>query len=535
MVKPASQDFSFVYMPPEPAIAGSPAAAEAAGAAPGAAAAPPDPTLPLFLELEQQVRQDRPKEDLTLLRRAYDFAALRHGGQKRRSGEPFLIHPLEVSRILADMRMDLVCIATGLLHDVVEDTAATVAEVEKGFGKEVAHCVDGVTKLSKLDFYAPEARQAESFRKMLLAMVTDIRVMLVKLADRLHNMRTLQHLPPDKRERIARETLEIYAPIALRLGMGKLRGELEDLAFAHLDPAGYEELRAQMESKRHANEEFLAEITREVGAKLRETEVPARIEARIKRSYSVHQKLKRQHCTLDEVYDLLALRVITDSVKNCYAALGVIHNHWRPVPGRIKDFIAMPRPNLYQSLHTSVIGPHGQPFEVQIRTEEMHRLAEEGIAAHWKYKEGHKGPMMDEDRMAWLRQLVEWQRDMADSSDFLSTLKIDLYPEEVYTFTPQGKVIILPRDASPVDFAFAIHTEVGLTCTGAKVNGRLVPLKYKLRNGDIVEILTQAGHVPSRDWLALVKTSRARQKIKHWININQREKAIEVGTKLLEK
>ncbi|MBI3698511.1 MAG: bifunctional (p)ppGpp synthetase/guanosine-3',5'-bis(diphosphate) 3'-pyrophosphohydrolase [Acidobacteria bacterium] len=510
-------------MPPEPAIA-DPSTSDN-----------PSVVLERFRDLEGKVRQTRPKEDLGLLRRAFDFAAERHRLQKRKSGEPFMVHPLEVAHTLADMRMDVVSLATGLLHDVVEDTTATVAEVEKEFGKEVAHCVDGVTKLSKLDFYSPEARQAESFRKMLLAMVTDIRVIVVKLADRLHNIRTLEHLPPEKRERISRETLEIYAPIALRLGMGKIRGELEDLAFAYLDPPAFADLSLQLESKRHANEEFLEEIKKEVAAKLREAEVPAQVEGRIKRRYSIYQKLKRQHCTVDEVYDLLALRIITDSVKNCYAALGVIHNHWRPVPGRIKDFIAMPRPNLYQSLHTSVISHSGQPFEVQIRTEEMHRLAEEGIAAHWKYKEGHKGPMMDEQRMAWLRQLVEWQRDIQDPSDFLSTLKIDLYPEEAYTFTPQGKVIILPRDASPIDFAYAIHTEVGHTCVGAKVNGRIVPLKSKLRNGDIVEILTQAGHTPSRDWLSVVKTSRARNKIKHWININQREKALEIGSKLLEK
>jgi len=488
-----------------------------------------------FRELQEKAQRNRPNDNLSALERAYEFAAERHARQKRKSGEPFLIHPLEVAHILADMRMDLVCLATGLLHDVVEDTTATVAEVEKEFGPEIAQCVDGVTKLSKLDFYSPEARQAESFRKMLLAMVSDIRIMLVKLADRLHNMRTMQFLPEEKRERIARETIEIYAPIALRLGMGKVRGELEDLAFACLDPAAFQELNRQMESKRHANQEFLQEITREVVEKLKEAEVPARVEGRIKRHYSVYQKLKRQHCTLDEVYDLLALRIVTDSVKNCYAALGVIHNHWRPVPGRIKDFIAMPRPNLYQSLHTSVISSHGQPFEMQIRTEEMHRLAEEGIASHWKYKEGHKGPMVDEQRMAWLRQLVEWQRDMQDPGDFLSTLKIDLYPEEVYTFTPKGKVLALPRDASAIDFAYAIHTEVGHTCVGAKVNGRIVPLKSCLKNGDIVEILTQAGHTPSRDWLAVAKTSRARQKIKHWLNVNQREKAVEIGSKLLEK
>ena len=488
-----------------------------------------------FQELEGKVRAGRPKEDLGALRKAYEFASQRHGTQKRKSGEMFLVHPLEVAHILADMKMDSVSLATGLLHDVLEDTTATVGEVEKQFGREIAHCVDGVTKLSKLDFYSPEARQAESFRKMLLAMVSDIRVMLVKLADRLHNMRTLQFLPEEKRERIARETQEIYAPIALRLGMGKMRGELEDLAFAYLDPQSFQDLSAQMESKRDANEEFLGEITRQVAGKLAEAEVPVQVEGRIKRHYSIYQKLKRQHCTLDEVYDLLALRIITDSVKNCYAALGVIHNHWRPVPGRIKDFIAMPRPNLYQSLHTSVISHHGQPFEVQIRTEEMHRLAEEGIAAHWKYKEGHRGPMVDEQRMAWLRQLVEWQQDMPDSSDFLSTLKVDLYPEEVYAFTPKGKVIILPREASPIDFAYAIHTEIGNTCVGAKVNGRIAPLKCKLRNGDIVEILTQTGHMPSRDWLSLVKTSRARNKIKHWINITQREKAVEIGSKLLER
>ena len=356
---------------PDPAIAEQPAPPESA------------PILARFQQLEEKVRALRGGEDLALLQRAYEFAAERHGRQKRQSGELFLAHPVEVAHILADMRVDLVSVATGLLHDVVEDTTATVAEVERDFGREIGHCVDGVTKLSKLDFYSPEARQAESFRKMLLAMVSDIRIMLVKLADRLHNMRTLSFLPAEKRERIARETLEIYAPIALRLGMGKVRGELEDLAFVCLDPQAFQELSRQLESRRDANEEFLHEITHEVIAKLQEAEVPAHVEARIKRHYSIYQKLKRQHSTLSEVYDLLALRIVTDSVKNCYAALGVIHNHWRPVPGRIKDFIAMPRPNLYQSLHTSVISHHGQPFEVQIRTEEMHRLAEEGIASHW--------------------------------------------------------------------------------------------------------------------------------------------------------
>jgi len=366
-------------------------------------------------------------------------------------------------------------------------------------------------------------------------MVDDIRVVLVKLADRLHNMRTLEHLPPEKRQWIAQETLEIYAPIAHRLGMGKVRGELEDLAFRYIEPEAHEEMKKEVETRRKVSEDFLAEVCAQVGAKMKEHSIPARISGRIKRLYSIWQKLKRQHITFDQVYDLLAIRIITDSVKNCYAALGVIHNTWRPVPGRIKDFIAIPRPNFYQSLHTSVIGHQGQPFEVQIRTEEMHRVAEEGIAAHWKYKDGQPTSKQDEERIAWLRQLVEWQQEMGDAGEFLSTLKVDLYPEEVYTFTPKGKVITLPREATPIDFAYAIHTEVGHHCVGAKVNGRIVPLKYRLRNGDIVEIVTQANHSPSRDWLPLVKTSRARNKIKHWINVAQRSRAVEIGKKLIEK
>jgi GTP pyrophosphokinase len=446
-----------------------------------------------------------------------------------------MMHPLMVAHILADMRMDIVAMETGLLHDVVEDTSVTVEQVRKEFGEEVARCVDGVTKLSKLDFYSAEERQAESFRKMLLAMVEDIRVILVKLADRMHNMRTLGYLSPERRERIARETIEIYAPIAHRLGMGKIRGELEDLAFQHLESDAYQEILRSIESRRHSNEEILVEIRQEVDTELRHENIPARIDGRLKRPYSVFQKLRRQKITVDQVYDLMALRIVTDSVKNCYAALGVIHNKWRPIPGRIKDFIAIPRPNLYQSLHTSVVGPHGQTFEVQIRTEEMHRIAEEGIAAHWKYKEGRKGPAADDQRIAWLRHLVEWQRDVQDPGEFMSTLKVDLYPEEVYTFTPRGKVLVLPRDATPIDFAYAIHSDVGHTCIGAKVNGRIVPLRSSLRNGDIVEIMTQAGHEPSKDWLAFVKTSRARNKIKHVINASERLKAIEIGQKYLEK
>jgi len=496
---------------------------------------PSDPVEQLYRELEAKIREYRPKDDLAPLERAYQFARNRHEGQMRDSGEPYMVHPIMVARILAEMRLDVVGMETGLLHDVVEDTSVTVEEVREKFGEEVARCVDGVTKLSKLDFFSAEDRQAESFRKMLLAMVEDIRVIMVKLADRIHNMRTLGYLAPERRQRIARETIEIYAPIAHRLGMGKVRGELEDLSFQHLEPDAYDEIIASIESRRHSNQEFLEEIRQTVEAELRREGIPARIEGRVKRPYSVFQKLRRQKITVDQVYDLMALRILTDSVKNCYAALGVIHNRWRPIPGRIKDFIAIPRPNLYQSLHTSVVGPQGQTFEVQIRTEEMHRIAEEGIAAHWKYKEGRKGPAADDNRIAWLRHLVEWQRDMQDPGEFMSTLKVDLYPEEAYTFTPKGKVIVLPREATPIDFAYAIHSDVGNTCVGAKVNGRIVPLRSQLRNGDIVEIMTQPGHQPSKDWLAFVRTSRARNKIKHVINASERLKAIEIGEKYLEK
>jgi guanosine-3',5'-bis(diphosphate) 3'-pyrophosphohydrolase len=487
-----------------------------------------------FEQLLAIIGEVRPKDDLAPIDKAYHFAAQYHLGQKRASGEPYMSHPLAVAKILAEMRMDVVSIETGLLHDVVEDTSVTAADVQKNFGDEVARCVDGVTKLNKINFFSAEDRQAESYRKMLLAMVNDIRVIIVKLADRLHNMRTLGSLSLERRERIARETLEIYAPIAHRLGMGKVRGELEDLSFQYLDPEAFTEISTSIESQRTTNEEYLERMRRTVEAELRREGIPARVDARVKRAYSVYQKLKRQKISLDQVYDLLALRIVTDSVKNCYGALGVIHNEWSPVPGRIKDFIAIPRPNLYQSLHTSVVGPEGKHFEIQIRTEEMHRIAEEGIAAHWKYKEGKRG-VQDDQRVAWLRQLVEWQQDMRDPGEFMSTLKVDLFPEEVYCFTPKGRVIVLPAGSCPIDFAYAVHSEVGNTCTGAKINGRIVPFRYVLRNGDIVDVLTQAGHGPSKDWLAIVKTSRARNKIKHIINENERERAIEIGQKYLEK
>jgi GTP pyrophosphokinase len=432
------------------------------------------------------------------------------------------------------MKMDAVAVVAGLLHDSVEDTSVTIVDIRKEFGEQVAHIVEGVTKISQIDFSSHEEQQAENLRKMMLAMVDDIRVVLIKLADRLHNMRTLEHLPLERQQKIAKETLDIYGPIAHRLGMGKIRGELEDLGFRYLDPIGYQQVHDAVEARRKQGEQFLSAVEHVLRDKLQEAGITANVESRIKRLYSIHKKLLKQRISVDQVYDLYAMRVITHSVQDCYAVLGIVHNLWRPVPGRIKDFIAMPRPNLYQSLHTSVITQEGTSFEVQIRTEEMHRMAEEGIAAHWKYKDGPVSAQ-DEQRLAWLRQVVEWQRDVSDPNEFLSTLKIDLYPEEVYTFTPKGKVVVLPRDSTPIDFAYTIHTEVGHNCVGAKVNGRMVPLRHRLHSGDIVEIITQAGHKPSRDWLAVVRSSRARNKIKHWLNLHQRERAIEIGKKLIEK
>src|ERR1700724_1438812 len=491
-------------------------------------------TVTKFRELLRTMRANRPGDDLELVRKAYEFSQKNHAGQSRASGEPYLVHPLGVAQVLAEMKMDAVAIAAGLLHDSVEDTSVTIVDIRKEFGEQVAHIVEGVTKISKIDFATREEQQAENLRKMMLAMVDDIRVVLIKLADRLHNMRTLEHLPPERQHKIAEETLEIYAPIAHRLGMGKIRGELEDLGFRFLDPLGYEQVEKSVNARRKEGEAFLAKMQQTITDKLKEAGIQAKVDSRIERVYSIHKKLQPQHISVDQVYDLFAMRIITRSLQDCYAVLGIIHNIWRPVPGRIKDFIAMPRPNFYQSLHTSVITEDGTPFEIQIRTEEMHKMAEEGIAAHWKYKDGPVSAQ-DEQRLAWLRQVVEWQRDVSDPNEFLTALKVDLYPEEVYTFTPKGKVVVLPRDATPIDFAYSVHTEVGHSCVGAKVNGRMVPLRFKLHSGDIVEILTQIGHKPSRDWLAIAKSSRARNKIKHWLNLHQRERAIEIGRKLIEK
>jgi guanosine-3',5'-bis(diphosphate) 3'-pyrophosphohydrolase len=489
-----------------------------------------------FEDLLEKVRAYSPDADVELLRRAYVFSAFEHRGQVRHSGEPYLIHPLAVADFLADMKLDAVAIAAGLLHDVVEDTLTTIERIRELFGPEVAHVVEGVTKIGAIPFSSSEERQAESFRKMLLAMVDDIRVILVKLADRLHNMRTLNHLSAERRLKIAQETRDIYAPIANRLGMSKVKNELEELSFRYLEPQAYESLRARVEAKRRATEGLVEELKQTIRAKLADAQVPVtEIEGRIKRLWSISQKLQRQRIELEQVYDFIALRIITESVKDCYAALGIIHQTWSPLPGRIKDFIAMPRPNGYQSLHTSVISEHGMPFEVQIRSIEMHRRAEEGIAAHWKYKEGRIGDQRDDRYFQWMRQLLEYQQEVRDPQEFIQNLKVELYPEEVYTFTPKGLVKGFPRGATPIDFAYAIHTDVGHQCIGARINGKMVPLRTRLKNGDIVEIVTQAGHKPSRDWLNFVVTSHARYKIKHLIRQEEKTRAIELGRKLFEK
>jgi GTP diphosphokinase / guanosine-3',5'-bis(diphosphate) 3'-diphosphatase len=484
-------------------------------------------------ELLAKLRKNRPAEDPWMVRRAYEIASERHHDQLRNSGEPYMTHLLDVAHILADMRLDATTLTAALLHDAIEDTEYPVSRIEERFGAEVARLVEGVTKIGRLNMMAPEARQAENVRKMLLAMVNDVRVVLVKLADRLHNMRTLEYLESAKQQRISRETLDIYAPIAHRLGMGIVRGELEDLAFRYLEPESFFALQKEVTDKAPIHQKFLEEVQATIRSKLVENGIPAELEARVKGLYSLHRKIVRQERALDQVYDLLAVRVITDTERSCYAALGVVHHIWRPVPGRFKDYIAMARPNLYQSLHTTVLHG-GQSFEVQIRTQEMHRIAEEGVAAHWKYKDG-KPVQEDDQRITWMRQLIEWSRELEEPGEFLSTLKVDLAPVEVYAFTPKGRVLELPRGATPVDFAYQVHTEVGHQCVGAKVNGQMVSLRHEIVSGDVVEILTQKGHTPSRDWLSFAKSSHARSKIRHWINLQEREEAMEMGQRLLEK
>jgi GTP pyrophosphokinase len=488
-----------------------------------------------FEDILDKVESYKPDFDEELLQRAYIFSAREHRGQVRSSGDPYLIHPLNVAYILAEMRLDETSIAVGLLHDVLEDTLTTKETLQQTFGPDIADLVDGVTKISRYAYVSKEEQQAETFRKMLLAMVSDLRVVLVKLADRLHNMRTLQHLPEEKRMAIAKETMEIYAPIANRLGMGRIKSELEDLSFQHLHPREHEELHRAITEKLALSGDLVGRIKETLARKLGENDIHGEVNGRVKSTYSIWAKLRRQEIDIGQLYDYIGFRIITGSIKDCYAALGIIHQMWRPVPGRIKDYVAMPKPNFYQSLHTTVVAEKGQPFEVQIRTKEMDLVAEQGIAAHWKYKEGRIGAQADDSSFLWLRQLVEWQNDIKDPRVFMHSLKIDLYPDEVYTFTPKGDVFAFPRGATPLDFAFRIHTDVGSHCVGARVNGKLVPLRTQLKNGDIVEISTTANQTPSREWLGMVVTARARHKIRHWINTEQKHRSIELGRRLIEK
>jgi GTP diphosphokinase / guanosine-3',5'-bis(diphosphate) 3'-diphosphatase len=488
-----------------------------------------------FEDILEKVEAYNPNSDQDLLRRAYVFSAREHKGQVRRSGEPYLVHPLNVASILADLKADDVSIVVGLLHDVLEDTLTSKESISQQFGDEVAELVDGLTKIGRFSYVSREEEQAETFRKMILAMVSDLRVVLVKLADRLHNMRTLGFLPESKRREIARETLDIYAPIAHRLGMGSLKGELEDLAFLYLEPEEHERVAREVARRMKVSEAMIGDIRNRIEARLEEAGIPAEVSGRMKRSHSIWSKLRRNGVEVAQLYDILAFRIVVAETRDCYAALGIVHQIWRPVPGRIKDYIAMPKPNFYQSLHTTVVGETGQPFEVQIRTREMDLIAERGIAAHWKYKEGRLGPHADDERFQWLRQLVEWQSDVSDPRQFLSSLKVDLYPDEVYTFTPKGKVFAFPRGATPIDFAYRVHTDVGHRCVGARVNGKLVPLRTPLHSGDIVEILTAPNQTPSRDWLSSVVTSRARHKIRHFIHEEEKRQAVELGRRLLER
>jgi len=482
-----------------------------------------------------RIQEYHPQADVEPLMRAYVFAAKAHKGQERISGEPYLTHPLEVAGILTELRLDTGTVAAGLLHDVVEDTHATLQEIKALFGSEVSAIVDGVTKLSRIPFSTREEAQAENIRKMILAMSKDIRVILVKLADRLHNMRTLDPLPEDKRRLIAQETLDIYAPLAHRLGIYWIKAEMEDLALRHLDSEAYHDLAAMIAKKRKERGGDIDEAIHLLEAKLAEVDIKAQITGRPKHFYSIYKKMHDQKKEFDEIYDLTAVRVITSSLKDCYGTLGVIHTLWKPISHRFKDFIAVPKSNGYQSLHTTVIGPKGDPVEIQIRTREMHRVAEEGIAAHWKYKEGKSSLDPADQSFVWLRQLMEWQRELKDSKEFLDTLRVDLFPDEVYVFTPRGDVRQFPKGATPIDFAFAIHTDVGMRCIGAKISGRLVPLRTELQNGDIVEIVTSPNHVPSKDWLKVVKTPRARGKIRQWIKNEERARSISLGRDLLEK
>jgi len=486
-------------------------------------------------ELINRVRSYNPYADEELIRRAYAYSDRMHHGQKRMSGEPYVIHPLNVSLIIAQLKLDVPSVVTGLLHDIVEDTNVPLTEIQNLFGPEVASLVDGVTKVSKITFQSREEKQAENFRKMIIAMAQDIRVVLIKLADRLHNMRTLDHLAPDRQIEISRETLEIYAPLAHRMGIYWLKSELEDAALRYLDPAGYQMLKAFVAKTRVEREEYIKAVIEILSQRLAESGVKARVTGRPKHFYSIYTKMQSEELAFEEIYDVVAFRIIVDSVRECYEALGVVHANWKPVPGRFKDYIALPKVNMYQSLHTTVIGPRAQRMEVQIRTHEMHRVAEEGIAAHWTYKEGNGDISAQKtERFAWLRRLIEWQQNVKDPQEFLSTVKDDLFPEEVFVFTPKGDVLDFPRGATIVDFAYRIHSQVGNHLIGARVNGRMVPLRYKLESGDTVEVLTSEKQVPGKDWLNWAATARAKSRIRQWLRAQESQRSIQVATAMLD-
>ncbi len=485
-------------------------------------------------DIIERVHAYHPNADVDLIKKAYVYSTEAHRGQVRKSGEPYVTHPLEVSCLLADMKLDEYAISAGILHDTVEDTDATKEELQALFGDQVADIVDGVTKLN-IPFNTAFEKQAENFRRMLVAMAKDIRVILVKLADRLHNMQTLDHMAPHKQERIAKETLEIYAPLANRLGIYWVKAALEDLCVKYLHPKDYQDIASRLEKTAKSRAGYIEEIRGVLQEKMTEAGVPRQVKGRVKHIYSIWRKLKAQNIEFEQVNDIIAFRLITDDVAHCYQALGICHATWRPVPGRFKDFIAMPKPNGYQSLHTTVIGPDVQRVEIQIRTEEMDDVAEHGIAAHWAYKEGKPAGPKGEDQFAWLRQLMEWQRDLKDPTDFISTVKVDLFSDEVFVFTPRGEVKELKRGSTPVDFAYMIHSEVGDHCTGARVNGRIVPLRYRLKNGDTVEIMTSPNQRPNKDWLAFVKTGRARTRISAYLRREQRRRAVQMGREILDK
>ena len=496
----------------------------------------PPPGVARFDDVLSCLGQHGRKTDPVFLRAVYDFSAEMHKDQTRRSGEPYMIHPLNVAWLLADLNFDQTCVAVGLLHDVLEDTLTTRDVLETEFGAEITELVDGVTKIGRHEYVRRDEAQAETFRKMILASAKDIRVIVVKLADRLHNMQTLEHLAAEARRRISRETLEIYSPIAHRLGMARVKGDLEDLAFFHLYPHQFAELNNRIAEKMKTGQSATDRIRDRLAKGLEGAGIDAEISFRVKRYYSIYEKLRRQGIDISQLYDFLAFRIVTASLKDTYAGLGIVHQNWRPIPGRFKDYIAMPKPNLYQSLHTTVVGDQGQPFEVQIRTREMDLVAEEGIAAHWRYKEGKADPKAASDpNILWLRQLLEWQKEVQDPRTFLTTLKVDLYPDEVYVFTPKGEVFSFPRGATPLDFAYRVHTDLGHRCAGARVNGKLVTLRTALQNGDMVEVLTNPARNPSRDWLNLATTSRAKSKIRQWLNTQQKQRATEIGRRLFDK